>query len=387
MKGYVLAFLGLATAGCDSSGTVAGVPDASSDAAPATLDGSVDGGAGPCAEAGVPPSTLACAGLYADFATKELSPGAVAYAPATPLWSDGAQKARWIELPPGTQIDISNPDEWTFPIGTKLFKEFRVGGKRVETRLFLKTSATFWNRGTYVWNADDSAAVLSDGTRKAVPVGDSGVTWALPSDDDCDECHRGRLDRILGFEQVSLGLPGAQGTTLADLAADGLLTHPPSAVSLTIGDDGTGLDSLALAWIHVNCGVTCHNVNPSAAGYGAGMHLRLEPSQLDGSAPDPATWDVLRTTLNVPCVSGSVAGSPRIVPGDPQDSVLYQLMDERGTLQMPPIASLVVDAPDVAVVRAWIAAMGHADGGAGDDGGGGEAGAPTDGGDAGTQGD
>jgi len=369
MRGYVIAFLGLVKA-CDSSGTMAGGGDASTDAPPlpdATADVE-DTGPDPCADAGVPASTLACTGLYADFATKQLAANAVAYTPATPLWSDNAQKARWIELPANTQIDISNPDEWTFPVGTKLFKEFRVDGQRVETRLFQKTTATYWAYATYAWSSDASSATINYGG--PVPVGNDGGTWNTPSNDDCSDCHRGRLDRILGFEQVSLGLPGAQGLTLAQLATQGLVTPAPASVSLTLGDDGTGLDGLALGWIHVNCGVTCHNANPSASGYGAGMLLRLDPTQLDGSAPSATTWDVLRTTINVPCVSGSVAGQPRIVPGDATGSVVYELIDQRGGLQMPPIASVLVDVPDVAVVKAWIQAMASADGGApGTDGG------------------
>jgi hypothetical protein len=360
-----LAVFGLLAACSDGAAAVNGPADASSDVAPGSVDAAVDAAIGdavadaspdPCADAGVPPSTLACAGLYADFATKQIASNALAYTPSTPLWSDGAQKQRWIELPPNTQIDISNPNEWTFPVGTKLFKEFRVEGKRVETRLFEKVATNFWDYATYAWNGDDSAATINFGG--PVPVGDGGATWTIPTNDDCDECHRGRQDRILGFEQVGLGLAGAQGLTLAQLAEMGLVTPPPASVSLAIGDDGTGLDALALGWLHVNCGVTCHNSNPSAAGYGAGMLLRLDATQLDASPPDAATWDILRTTLGVPCVSGSLVGQPRLEAGDAARSVIYQLVDERGALQMPPIASLVVDTTDVAVVASWIQAMG-----------------------------
>ncbi|HSY25422.1 MAG TPA: hypothetical protein VK841_25030 [Polyangiaceae bacterium] len=338
---------------------------ASSDAGAAPSD--AEAGPDPCAGESVPPSTLACTGLYANFATKELAANAMAYTPAAPLWSDGAQKQRWIELPPGTQIDISNPSEWTFPVGTKLFKEFRIDGQRVETRLFQKTSATFWVYATYAWSADDSSALINYGG--PVPVGDSGASWTIPTNDDCNECHRGRQDRILGFEQVSLGLMSAQGLTLASLVEQGLVTPAPASTSLTIGDDGTGLAGLALGWIHVNCGVSCHNSNPNAAGYGSGMLLRLDPTQLDGTPPNAATWDVLSTTINVPCVSGSILGEPRIVPGSPSNSVVYELMNERGTLQMPPIASVLVDTPDVTVVGDWIAAIGSGGGGATDAGG------------------
>jgi len=390
----VVATAGLlaACSGDDTDTEVAGGADASSDSPPPPRDAgtdAADAGPDPCAEAGVPASTLACTGLYANFATKEIAPNALSYTPASLLWSDGAQKQRWIELPPNTQIDITNPDEWTFPVGTKLFKEFRVDGQRVETRMFQKTTSDFWVYATYAWSPDASSAPVNYGG--PVPVGTDGGTWNIPTNDDCAECHRGRQDRILGFEEVSLGLPTAQGLTLAELVEQGLVTPTPASTSLTIGDDGTGLNAQAMGWIHVNCGVTCHNSNPAAAGYGAGMLLRLHPAQLDGTPPSLTTWDILSTTVNVLGVSGSVAGETRIIPGDPADSALYQLMDERGELQMPPIASLIVDTSDVAVVGAWIQAMGadagapledagehdaghHGDGGRIEDGGGHEGG-------------
>jgi hypothetical protein len=320
-----------------------------------------DAGSGACAEAGVPPSTLECAGLYSDFASKTVAPNAQSYAPAVPLWSDGATKERWIELPPGQTIDATNPNEWVFPIGTKLFKQFTYEGKRVETRMFQKTATNFWVHATYAWNPDETATTISFGA--TVPVDSDGGTWVIPTPDDCDLCHRGRLDRILGFEQVSLGLDGATGLTLLQLVVQGLVSPAPTQVNLRIGDDGTGLDAPALSWLHINCGVTCHNVNEGSDGYGAKMFLRLDPSLLDGS-PVNSTWDPLQTTINVPCVSGSIQGLPRIVPGNPAASVIVQLTSERGVLQMPPIASRVVDTADVATVVAWIQHMSTADAGA-----------------------
>jgi len=376
--GIVLATAWL-LAGCsgdDTDGALpSSVPDAASDATRPVSAGS-DAGVNSCADAGFPPSTLECTGLYADFATKEIAPSAWAYTPATPLWSDGAQKSRWIELPPNTQIDISDPSSWQFPVGTKLFKEFRVDGQRVETRFFQKSTPNFWVYATYAWSPDGTSAPINYGG--PVPVGEDGGTWTIPTNDACNECHSGRPGRILGFEQVSLGLPLAQGLTLEVLAEQGLVTPAPTTTSLSIGDDGTGLDALAMGWLHVNCGVTCHNSNPGSAAYGAGMRLRLDPTQLDGTPPNATTWDILKTTLNVPCVSG-FNGQSRIIPGDPTDSILYQLINERGGIQMPPIGSAVVDTPDVTVVGDWITALGSLppeDGGTGD--GGQDAGPPFD---------
>ncbi len=47
----------------------------------------------------------------------------------------------WVYLPPGATIDTSNMDEWTFPVGTKFWKEFVVAGVLTETRLLHKVSA------------------------------------------------------------------------------------------------------------------------------------------------------------------------------------------------------------------------------------------------------
>src|SRR5450432_4924506 len=91
-----------------------------------------------CAGAAAPPTSLVCTGLYLDIADKVLAPGVEAYAPAVPLWSDGASKQRWISLPPGTKIDNSNPDEWTFPVGTKVWNKLRKEARRAETGLCKK---------------------------------------------------------------------------------------------------------------------------------------------------------------------------------------------------------------------------------------------------------
>jgi hypothetical protein len=316
-----------------------------------------------CAGAGVPPSTLACTGLYSDIATKTLAPGVQFYLPAVVLWADNAQKTRWIQLPPGTRIDASDPNEWIFPVGTKVWKEFSKGGKRVETRLFQKIDSgppPYWVHATYAWNADESAAVTSGGGD--IPLGSDGGTYHIPTFGECDKCHNGRTDHILGFEQVALGLQDAQGLTLTELAKGGLISPLPQQTQLTIGDDGTGAAAPALAWLHINCGVSCHNGNSNASCYGAGMRLRLDPTLLDGRPPTVSEFDALQTTLGVAArTPGWVQPThwTRIVPGDSSHSLLVQLISNRGTNnpaggQMPPIASTIVDTDDVAKVVEWI---------------------------------
>jgi hypothetical protein len=317
----------------------------------------VDPYAAACAGAAVPPDSLKCTGLYSDIAAKTVAAGIRAYAPAVPLWADYATKQRWISLPPGTTIDATDPSEWIFPVGTKVWKEFSRDGKRVETRLFQKVQAGFWVRATYAWNGDDSDATIAAGGD--MPWPDGGV-YHIPTGDECDQCHRGRVDHILGFEAVSLGLSGASGVTLADLVAEQLISPAPTLTNLSVGDDGTGLAAAPLEWLHINCGTTCHNDNPNSTAYGSSMRLRLDPTQLDGRSS--AGFASRMTTLGVLANTPTWSGQTRVEPGDPSHSLVVELITNRGTNnpvanQMPPIASLLVDPTDTQTVIAWIAKM------------------------------
>src|SRR5690349_12770363 len=63
------------------------------------------------------PFMLSSVGLYRDIASKELRPDLHPYEPRYALWSDGADKKRWLYLPPSAAIDTADPDHWQFPVG------------------------------------------------------------------------------------------------------------------------------------------------------------------------------------------------------------------------------------------------------------------------------
>src|SRR5690348_229412 len=113
--------------------------------------------------AGRLPERLSETGLYSNIATGELSPGVLAYSPQFQLWSDGAEKRRWILLPDAQPIDTSTMDEWSFPEGTKVWKQFSVGGVRVETRLLEKSGPgdADWLSLAYVWRPDERDALAA----------------------------------------------------------------------------------------------------------------------------------------------------------------------------------------------------------------------------------
>jgi hypothetical protein len=312
------------------------------------------------------PDSLVCTGLYASLLDQRFADSVIEFKPAFPLWSDGAVKRRWIYLPEGEKIDNSDPNGWVFPVGTKLWKEFSVNNKRVETRLFWKVRSDLWRKGTFRWNEDDTEATSSFGGDIKLK---DGSTYHLPTGEECEDCHKGQPDFVLGFSAVNLGLEGAEGVTLEQLVKDGLLTKRPTITQLSIGADETGLDddgiplvAKVLPMLHTNCGQTCHNNTPAAKANLSHQNLRLDSTLLDGRSPDDM-FNVLRTAVNQRAEGEQWNNHPfRILPGDPENSLIYQLMNYRdptgqGRGQMPPIATRKIDDAGVALLEKWIRAL------------------------------
>jgi hypothetical protein len=296
------------------------------------------------------PEELDCTGLYKDFEDKVLEDDVVEFAPAHRLWSDGADKTRWIHLPKGEKIDTSDPDSWVFPVGTKAWKEFAKNGKRVETRLYEKADSG-WAKAAYVWNDDETETERGEGADLTV----DGEPYHVPTNIECNECHNGRKDRLLGFEQVGLGLPGSTGLTLAELVDTDRLENFSGASEYTISDDGSGVAEPALGWLHMNCGVSCHNGNPGSKGYSRGMRLQLKVAELE-AAGNPRELPITTTTVGQDAATLRWNGQKRIVAGSPDESLLYKLISQRGNKdqQMPPIGTVIVPELEVEQVAEWI---------------------------------
>jgi hypothetical protein len=307
------------------------------------------------------PVELACTGLYSDIKSKKLANGVELYAPSYKFWSDGAEKSRYIHLPKGKQIDTSNPSAWSFPIGTQIWKEFQQNGRRAETRLYQKARSDKWNWTTYIWDKDGATAKRED-NGMMMPI--NGYNYEVPNKGTCNDCHDGSSDSVLGFEMISLGLPNAEGLTLQRLVDQDLLSDPPARTSFEIGDDGTGLGRDVLGYLHINCGVTCHNDGVNSKAAETDLRMKLSFEDLDGRASND--FAVLKNLIDVPAKTTQWQGQKRIVPGKPEESLLYTLITTRlgmdGNKQMPPLVTRVVDKEHADLIRDWILALTPAEG-------------------------
>ena len=126
-----------------------------------------------------PAPTLDAYQLFTDPGARAPNAGLTPYDLNTPLFSDYAEKSRFLFLPPGTQATYTATGAFAFPVGATLVKTFAYPAdlrkpkdqvRFIETRLLIH-KAEGWVALTYVWNPEQTKAVLKRaGARIAVSV-------------------------------------------------------------------------------------------------------------------------------------------------------------------------------------------------------------------------
>lgn len=317
------------------------------------------------------PKRLSEFGLFKEpLAQHQPAAGVLPYDLNTQLFSDFAEKRRFIQLPKGTQMAYDAEGVFTFPVGTVIAKTFSYphdlsnpsqGERLVETRIeFLRDEG--WYGITYVWNDEQTEAFL------ALGGSETDVSWIqhdgqrvatryeIPNANQCLNCHNQDKAYIpIGPTARNLNRPYGQGKTtrsqLADWAHAGVLAHLPETASIPavprFEDTSTApLADRARAWLDVNC-AHCHN--PSGTARTSGLDLRWGQHDL----AKVGVW-------KAPVAAGHGSGGRMydIVPGKPDESILvYRLESTDPSIMMPNVGRHLVQSDAVDVVRAWIAAM------------------------------
>jgi uncharacterized Zn-binding protein involved in type VI secretion len=263
-------------------------------------------------------------------------------------------------LPPGTQVDTTDPDRWTFPQGTRIYKTFLLEGLRIETRVLEKVAAAAgidsWTLIAYAWSADQLSASPADpnGVTDAL-----GTSHDIPAQTQCKSCHQmPELDAVNGFGAIQLNHRDA-GFTLAELLARGLLVNGVGAPNVSLAAarlPGDAVAQAALGYLHANCG-NCHGGPMPRAGFALSSVIGTW-RVADASAYRAADECQCLTRWTGRTDAADEAYTLRIAPGRAADSAVIARMSVRGMgEQMPPIGTSVVDTVAVAAVSAWIDAL------------------------------
>src|SRR5450432_1378272 len=106
------------------------------------------------------PQLLSATGCVEPTDATKPAAGLVPYEVISPLWSDGADKSRFLAIPDGSEVKIEDDGDWDFPAGSVLMKTFSVGGRKVETRLLMRHADGAWAGYSYEWNDGETDATL-----------------------------------------------------------------------------------------------------------------------------------------------------------------------------------------------------------------------------------
>jgi uncharacterized repeat protein (TIGR03806 family) len=275
-----------------------------------------------------------------------------------PVWSDGEEKRRFLALPADGTIGYRDHGAWTMPVGTVLMKEFILEGsdRALETR-FLVRRDSGWEGFTYRWNDRQTEADLVGEAGSQITVLDPAAPGGarhrdFPSREQCAGCHDEIAGGVLGFHTGQLNREhdhdGVVDNQLRMMERLGLFGGPLPADPVALPrfpephDTKAPVAARARAYVQGNC-AHCHQ----PGGRCDVMDLRFEtPFRATDLCNEPPWYGYLEDP-----------DDRRLVPGDPQHSILWQRVSRRGPDQMPPLATHLVDEEAVDLLSEWITGL------------------------------
>lgn len=312
------------------------------------------------------PKLLSETGAFSDLTTLTPQHFMVPYSVNSPLWSDGAVKARWIALPTDAKIKFSTTGEWKFPAGTVFMKNFNLPVddtnpkilRRLETRLLVVDTNGGVYGASYKWRPDYSDAdLVTAGITETIPIktatGIRKQNWFYPGRQDCLTCHTPVSGGVLGVKtrqlngdyQYADGVTDNQLRTLNHLGFfDAVLNESdipryPKLVSIT--NTTASLEVRVRSYLDANCS-QCHRPGGAGAFFDTRFDTPLSRQNL----------------INGPVANQmGLPGAKVIIAGDTNKSILFRRISITGQGQMPPLAKNVVDTNAMAVISQWILSL------------------------------
>lgn len=322
------------------------------------------------------PRRLSETNLFRNVAGQDPSPGVYPFAPAEPMWMDGATAERFVGLPGDSSVrwypsprPIPGTDSRAavqFPAESVLAKtislETTEGEKKIETQL-LHFDGRFWQAYSYRWNDEQTDAELLPAEGDVAtftipdsdaPEGHSELRWTFQGRQQCLRCHNRWNEHALAFNIVQLNYGFGEEHELSRMIDLGLIdkvteengksinwprnAEPLQFVLESSGNKGTGAE--ARAYLHVNC-AHCHQ---RGAGGTSTMDLRYE-----------LPLDKLNA-IDAPPLQGNlgIEDARLVAPDDPYRSVLFYRMLKSGAGHMPHIGNERVDPRGLRLVSDWI---------------------------------
>lgn len=309
--------------------------------------------------------------------------GVLPYSLNTTLFTDYAEKLRFVKLPENQTVAYNAIEVLDFPVGSTIIKTFyypndfrkpELGRKLIETRLLIHEESG-WKALDYVWNDEQTEAFLevAGDTKEVSYIDVNGKKkkheYAIPNLNQCKGCHNrnekmspiGPSARQLNgvFQSAAGGVPlgGEQSSMkstdnqLITWQKMGVLTNLPAIETVPKAavwnkPESGSLDERARIWLDINC-AHCHRKGGPAQT--SGLNLSIHET-------DPIAYGILKT----PVAAGRGSGNKKydIVPGKPDESIIvYRLDSNDPGIMMPEVGRKTTHREGVELIKEWIKAM------------------------------
>ncbi len=288
----------------------------------------------------------------------------------TPLFSDYAEKARFVWMPEETSALYTTDHVLDFPLGTALIKNFyypiderdpSLGRRILETRLLINRGEE-WDAYGYIWNEEETDAyydVLGD-IKEVKWTNAAGeemhLDYIIPNKNQCKSCHAyDNRQMPIGPKVRNLNkeFTYVDGTynQLDRWMEAGYLNQVPSnnahpSVAQWNRPETHELHDRAMAYLDINCG-HCHN--PKGAANTSGLTLLAE-------APMDYSLGIYKATVSAG--AGTGGHTYNIVPGQPEKSIMiYRMQSDNPGAMMPEVGRRLIHKEGVQLIAEWIANM------------------------------
>ena len=297
--------------------------------------------------------------------------GLIPYKPSSELFTDYAEKKRFVWLPSNTKATY-NTDHTILdlPVGAALVKTFYYNNvqplnsqKIIETRVMIRKS-TGWIFAEYLWNEGQTEAFLQT-QASTIPINwtndvgqNQSINYQIPSEANCLTCHANNsIVSPIGIKPQNLNdlyeyLDGTKNQLTKWVEFGYLENNLPAVITSVVdyNDTNKSLDLRARSYFDANC-AHCHQEGGNAEFVVQRYEFRL--------SENPENLGVcISTNTQYPGIPHGYI----IKPNDISQSVLHYTMNTNNTmLRMPRIGRSIIHQEGVNLIEQWVNSLSNCD--------------------------
>jgi uncharacterized repeat protein (TIGR03806 family) len=307
------------------------------------------------------PAFLSEFGFFTDMQNQIPAKNIHPYSLASPLFSDEADKLRFVYVPEGKKLGYVKNKVFIFPVGSTLIKTFAylnengpIEKQLLETRLLINTHEG-WKAISYVWNKEqtDAKRAIAGATIPTTFINAEGkmidVRYRAPNQNQCKECHQ--LNKVItpigpkarNMNKLVEYQSGEMNQLLYWAALGWIDQNLRSTPISNYADVNASLENRARAYLDINCG-HCHI--PGGSADTTGLYLNYTERDKDQLG-----------IMKKPVAAGRASGNLKysIVPGHANESILlYRMLSLDPGIMMPESGRALADEAGIKLITDWI---------------------------------